>query len=255
MSLAVISLIGLVIAIILSCTSKINVGILAIGLAFIIGVYFAGLPAQRHRRRFSDAAVPHPRRRDDDVHAGQGQRHARQDRPSLGEALQGQRPLVPIMFFFLAFALGAIGPGSTASAALTGPIAMAVAAQMGIPAFLMAIMVANGSSAGSLSPIAPTGIIVNGHYGQDGHDGPAVAELLHRVRRAHHRGFVGYFIFGGWTILPEVYSRQLSGVELVVAVSPAAAGFPTATSWSRICRSIAEQLGHDRRDLRADHRS
>ena len=31
-----------------------------------------------------------------------------------------------------------------------------------IPLFLMAIMVGNGANAGSLSPFAPTGIIVNG---------------------------------------------------------------------------------------------
>ena len=39
---------------------------------------------------------------------------------------------------------------------------MATAERMRIPAFLMAIMVGNGANAGSLSPFAPTGIIVNG---------------------------------------------------------------------------------------------
>ena len=43
----------------------------------------------------------------------------------------------------------------------------------GIPAFLMIIMVGNGAQAGSLSPFAPTGIIVNGlmtKIGLSGHE-------------------------------------------------------------------------------------
>jgi hypothetical protein len=35
--------------------------------------------------------------------------------------------------------IGSIGPGSIAAAAMIGPMAMTVAAQTGIPAFLMAI--------------------------------------------------------------------------------------------------------------------
>ena len=75
----------------------------------------------------------------------------REHRPDSGE-----------MFFFVAAGLASLGPGNIASAALIAPIAMAVAGRAGIPAFLMAIMVGNGANAGSLSPFAPTGIIVNG---------------------------------------------------------------------------------------------
>ena len=45
---------------------------------------------------------------------------------------------------------------------MMAPMAMAVAGRAGIPPFLMAIMVGNGAQAGSLSPFAPTGIIVTG---------------------------------------------------------------------------------------------
>ena len=41
------------------------------------------------------------------------------------------------------------------------PLAMRVAGQAGVAAFLMAIMVGNGASAGSLSPFAPAGIVAN----------------------------------------------------------------------------------------------
>ncbi|MBM4195413.1 MAG: C4-dicarboxylate ABC transporter, partial [Gemmatimonadetes bacterium] len=45
MSPAVTSLIALGIAIVLSCTSQINVGVLAVGFAWVIGVFHAGMKA------------------------------------------------------------------------------------------------------------------------------------------------------------------------------------------------------------------
>src|SRR4029079_18836871 len=74
---------------------------------------------------------------------------------------RGNVGLVPIMFFGLTLAIASIGAGNIAAAALMGPLAMAVAARAGIPAFLMTIMVAHGAVAGALSPIAPTGIIAD----------------------------------------------------------------------------------------------
>ena len=102
------------------------------------------------------------------------------------------------MFFFLAFVFGSIGPGSIASAALIGPMAMTAAAQTGIPAFLMAIMVANGANSASLSPIGPTGIIVNGIMEKSGM--PAVPWQNYLIVFAAHAivAFAGYLVFGGW---------------------------------------------------------
>ena len=44
MSLGALTLGALALAIVLSCTSRLNVGLLAIALAWIIGVYFGHLP-------------------------------------------------------------------------------------------------------------------------------------------------------------------------------------------------------------------
>jgi di/tricarboxylate transporter len=101
------------------------------------------------------------------------------------------------MFFLLAAALASMGPGNIATAALVAPMAMTTASRYGIPLFLMAIMVGNGANAGSLSPFAPTGIIVSGlmtRIGMPGH------ELQTYVALLLSHGFVaftGYFLFGG----------------------------------------------------------
>src|SRR5918994_612458 len=127
MNLAALSLIALAIAVTLSCTTKINVGILSMVLAWVIGVYLAGRP-------FSEITAGFP--------------------TQLFLTLVGVT-----LLFTQAKVNGTLE--NIASAALIGPMAMTVAAQTGIPAFLMAIMVANGANSASLSPIGPTGIIVN----------------------------------------------------------------------------------------------
>src|SRR5262245_66353491 len=44
MNLAYISLAGLVLAILVSCFTELNVGILALALAWVVGVYVGGMP-------------------------------------------------------------------------------------------------------------------------------------------------------------------------------------------------------------------
>jgi Na+/H+ antiporter NhaD/arsenite permease-like protein len=101
------------------------------------------------------------------------------------------------MFFLLAAALASIGPGNIATAALIAPMAMEVAGRARVPAVLMAIMVGNGANAGSLSPFAPTGIIVNGLMVKAGMGGLEWQTYLANL--AAHAGvaFAGYAIFGG----------------------------------------------------------
>src|SRR4249919_2294360 len=44
MNLAILSVSALVIAIIVSCVTSLNVGVLAMGMAWVLGVYFGGMP-------------------------------------------------------------------------------------------------------------------------------------------------------------------------------------------------------------------
>ena len=53
MNLAVISVCALVIAIVVSCVTTLNVGVLALALAWIVGVYLGGMPRQHGDRRVS----------------------------------------------------------------------------------------------------------------------------------------------------------------------------------------------------------
>jgi Na+/H+ antiporter NhaD/arsenite permease-like protein len=101
---------------------------------------------------------------------------------------------------------------------------MGVAAQVGIPAFLMAIMVGNGANAGSLSPIAPTGIIVNEIMAKSGLTGYAAENYFNNMLAHTAVAFSGYFLFGGW----RLFARRAPAEPAPASLGAAAASPPVA---------------------------
>jgi di/tricarboxylate transporter len=206
MNLAWLSLGALVTAIVVSCFTELNVGILSLALAWIIGVYFGGMslndvvggfPIQLFLTLagvtllFTQAQLN-----------GTLEKLAHQS----VKICLGNVGLIPVMFFGLALGIASLGPGNVSTAALLAPIAMVVAGRAQVPAFLMALMVGNGAQAGSLSPFAPTGIIVNGLMAKidlGGHQWPVYWTNLvaHAVL-----AFGAYFAFGGLRLFRLVYA-------------------------------------------------
>jgi di/tricarboxylate transporter len=113
---------------------------------------------------------------------------------------RGNVGVIPAGFFLLAAGLASMGPGNIATAALLAPMAMGVAGRVGVPAFLMAIMVGTGANAGALSPVAPTGVIVNGLMERIGLGG--LEWITYRNNLVAHAAvaFGGYLLFGGWRL-------------------------------------------------------
>src|SRR5689334_21961316 len=111
------------------------------------------------------------------------------------------------MFFVLSLVLSSIGAGNIAGTALMAPLAMVMAHRSGIPAFLMAIMVAHGALAGAMSPLAPTGIIADRLMARDlGLSGFEVRLYLYNLAANAAVGIAGYLLFGGW----RLFGRQNS---------------------------------------------
>ena len=210
MDAATLSLGALLVAIIVSCTIRLHVGFLAIALGWLVGVYAAGMTANEVMAGFPTrlfltlAGVT--------LLFSQAQANGTLDRIAhkAVEYCRGNVGVIPIMFFVLSFFLASIGPGNIATTALVAPMAMAVAAQVGVPAFLMAIMVGNGANAGSLSPIAPTGIIVNEVMADIGLDGFERLTYLNNMMAHVVIAFTAYFIFGGWRLLGRYHSGALT---------------------------------------------
>jgi Na+/H+ antiporter NhaD/arsenite permease-like protein len=198
MTIALVSLIGLCIAIVLSGMARVNVGILAMGLAWLIGFYVAGMkvsaimagfPLGLAMMLFGVTFL-----------FGQAQQNGTLGNLA-GRAISlahGQRGVVPLLFFMLPLILASIGPGNIAAVALIAPLAMAIAGRIRISAFLMTLMVANGANAGAFSPFAPTGIIANGLIARQGITmEPWTQVYLPSLLAQSVIALFGYLTFGG----------------------------------------------------------
>jgi di/tricarboxylate transporter len=201
MNLGAISLGALVLAITLSCTTQLNVGLLAIALAWIIGVYLGGMPAREIAAGFPVdlfITLAGVTLLFSQAHVNGTLEKVARDAVRL---CKGRVGLIPIMYFILGAGLASAGPGNIATTGLLAPIAMSTAIRMRIPLFLMAIMVGNGAQAGSLSPLAPTGIIVSNLMVRIGLPGLELRTWFYNFIAHAIVAFGGYFIFGGWKLL------------------------------------------------------
>ncbi|MCS7025304.1 MAG: SLC13 family permease [Bryobacteraceae bacterium] len=197
MNLAWLSLGALVAALVTSCLSRLNVGVLAISLAWLVGAYWGGMPVKQLAAGFPSelfltlAGVT--------LFFSQAQTNGTLDQLVVrGVRLcRGRIALLPVMFFLLAALVASAGPGNIATAALLAPPAMAAASRSRIPPFLMAIMVGNGANSGALSPLAPTGIIVNGIMDRIGLPGAQLDTWTANLLAHASVALAGYAAFGG----------------------------------------------------------
>jgi di/tricarboxylate transporter len=207
MNLAWVSIGALVAAVALSCTTTINVGVLSIVMALVVGVYLGGMSVDAVLSGFpislfvtlvgvtllfSIAEINGTLAR------------------ITGRAValcRGRAALLPVMFFILGFIIATIGPGGTPSSALLAPAAMAVAVRSGIPPLLMAVMAGNGALAGTLSPFAPTGIVSAGVMTRIGLGGVEWQTFAWNALAHTTVGIGGFLLLGGLRLFGRDQSR------------------------------------------------
>jgi len=197
MNPAVISLLALMLALIISCISPINVGFIAIALAFLVGHFVAGLKVSAITAGFPSGLFI--TLTGITLLFAQAQANGTLEKIARHSVrlARGNRGMIPVIFFFLAAGLATVGAGNIAATALLAPIAMSIAGELGISAFLMAIMLANGANAAAFSPFAPTGIIANSIMARIGLEGAAWANYLNTLLAQSAVAFSGYFLLGG----------------------------------------------------------
>ena len=209
MGLAWISVGALVLAVTLSCTTTINVGILSMAMALIVGVFLGGMTPNAVLEGFpTDLMVTligvtllFSIAECNGTLARLTGRATR--------VCRGHAGVLPIMFFAIGFVVATIGAGATPASALLAPPAMAVAARAGIPPLLMAIMTGNGALAGTLSPFAPTGIVANGVMQRIGLGGVEWQTFGYNALAHTVVGIGGFVLFGGW----RLFLRRDESVE------------------------------------------
>ena len=172
MSAAFVSLVALVAAIAISLVSRLNVGIVAIPLAWAVGAY-GGRSADAVLGGFPSSLFV--------TLVGVTLLFALAETNGtiallatrLARAAGGRARLLPLITFAIACLISTAGPGAIPATALIAPLAFAMAGPVMVPPFLTALMVANGANAGNLSPLSAVGIIANSRMasvGLGGHE-------------------------------------------------------------------------------------
>lgn len=197
MSLAWISIAALVVAVALSCTTTINVGILSLALALLVGVYLGGMSADAVLEGFPTALLVTLVGVTLLFSIAECNGTLARVTARAVRVCRGQVGLLPVMFFGLGLGIATIGAGATPASALLAPPAMAVAARAGIPLMLMAIMAGNGALAGTLSPFAPTGIVAHGVMARIGLGGVEWQTFAYNALAHAIVGFGGFALLGG----------------------------------------------------------
>jgi di/tricarboxylate transporter len=217
---AVASLVALVLAIVVSMTTKRNVGLLAIAMAWVVGVGVAGLKADAIAAGFPSGLFV--------TLVGVTLLFAiAETNGTLGRLsdvavrlAHGDARWLPLVFFVIAALISTVGPGAIASVALIAPVAMVVGARAGGSPLVMALMVGNGANAGNMSPISAVGIIANSRMAEGGLVGHewrvwAANGIAHVLVAA-----AAYALFGGWK---RTVGEDAVGGDLSVEVPHATA--------------------------------
>lgn len=197
MGLPELSLIALAVAVVVGIVRNVNVGPLSIAIALVIGYYIGGV-------KIKDLIAGYP------VNvflmlAGITYLFAIANiNGTLAKltsfavkSVRGNVALLPIVLFLVAFALSSLGPGAIVICAMMAAPCMLLASRAKIPAFLMAVMVANGTQAGNMSPIAVAGVIVKGLAQKMNLPDWSFILWMNSLVYFFVIGICAYFLFGG----------------------------------------------------------
>jgi di/tricarboxylate transporter len=215
MSIAVVSLLALILALVLSMGSRINVGLIALALAWLIGVYLADLPVGTVLSGFPTSLFL--------TLAGVTLLFGIADTNGTLETLahhamaliRGNPLAMPVLFFFIACLLSAAGPGAISSTALIIPVAMSVGSRLQLPPLLVSLMVANGANAGNLSPISTVGIIANSRMD--------IAGISDEAFKVFFANFIAHLLVAGaaYLVFYLKYRQPASSLHLdITAAAP-----------------------------------
>jgi di/tricarboxylate transporter len=197
MSPAAMTLAALVAAIVVSVVSRINVGFVALALAWLLGAYLTDVGADTVVRGFPAPLFV--------TLAGVTLLFAIAESNGTLERLahravrtaRGRASLLPLFFFLIAFAVSTVGPGAISSVCLVVPLAMAIGQRARVPHLLTALMVANGANAGNLSPVSSVGVIANSTMAGVGLGGAEGKVWLAGFVAHAVVGIVAWLVFGG----------------------------------------------------------
>jgi di/tricarboxylate transporter len=227
-----ISLLALAIVVVISCINEdLNVGFLSVAFAIVVGGIWVGMNAAKVMNAFPLGLFM--------ILVGVTFLFALASTNGTMEKLAayslracgGQTAWLPLIIYLLVTILTTIGPGNIAATALITPIAMAIAARVGLSAFLMTLLVVGASNGAAFSPFAPTGIISNGLIAKMAPQLPSIQESWSLNQLAwkiafnseYCQGIInigGFMVMGGWSWIRTKRSLTIDIDELAPRPEP-----------------------------------
>lgn len=203
MSPALLSLLALLAVVAASLTARVNVGVLAVALAWPIAMFAADWKVDQVMAAFPSSlfltllgvTLLFG------IAQANGTMQAMTHRGV--RLLRGRAALLPPFVFVLACLISTSGPGAIATTALLAPLAMGLAHRAKAPMLLMALMVGNGANAGNLSPISAIGALVQSLMEQTGLGGHASEVLIVNFVAHALVATVAWALFGGPAMLRQ----------------------------------------------------
>ena len=229
---ALMSIVALAIVVIISCVNEdLNVGYLSIGFAIIVGGVWGGMTGAKVMQSFPLSLFM--------ILIGVTFLFGIARTNGTMEKLtaysvrmcKGNSKVIPLIIFVLVTFVTTIGPGNIAGCALMAPVAMAIATRVGMPAFLMTLLVVGAANGAAFSPFAPTGIISNGIIAKMAPQLPEITKQMSLDALAWKihfnsevaQGFVnigGFFVMGGWAWMQKAGAVKVDIDELAPKPEP-----------------------------------
>jgi di/tricarboxylate transporter len=225
---AIMSIVALTILVIISCVNEdLNVGFLGIGFAIIVGGVWGGTTGAKVMSYFPTGlfmilvGVT--------FLFGMAQTNGTMEKLTTYSvrACGGNTALMPLIIFVLTTFVTTIGPGNIAGTALMAPVAMAIATRIGMPAFLMTLIVVGAANGAAFSPFAPTGIISNGIIAKMAPQ-LGLTDLSGLAWKIHFNSEVaqgivnigGFMLLGGWAWISKQRGEKIDIDEFAPKPEP-----------------------------------
>ncbi len=234
MALQVIALLFLIAAIILGFVKKINVGLVSLGLAFVLSliggvktsVIFAGFPGKLFITLLGTMFF----------FCLLQENHTLELLSQKMVAMVGTKTfLIPIIIYVVAYVLSAAGPGAISVQSVMIIFAVSLAVQMETSPIMMASLAILGAVGGTASPIALSGIIVTDLTAEMGLEGVALPVFIGVSVANLVCAILLYVVFKGYKLksekaivkadLPKFNNQQKLGIAAILVLVVAVVGF------------------------------
>ncbi len=118
--------------------------------------------------------------------------------------------LIPIFVYIAGFIIAAVGPGAIPALAIIPPIAVTLALQVGYNPVMLALIGVTGLMAGRMTPITPEGVLISGILTGQGLDDVMISVLISNIIMTITFSFIVYIVYKGYKVKSEGEGLKLS---------------------------------------------